>query len=39
MTTEALVAKTMWARGQSDDPDTVKQLFYRPVNNDRLTLA
>ena len=36
MTTEALVAKTMWARGQSDDPGTVKELFYRPVNCDRL---
>lgn len=39
MTTEALVAKTMWARGCSDDPDTVRELFYRPVNFDRLPLA
>ena len=36
MTTEALVAKTMWARGQSSDPERVKELFYRPVNFDRL---
>ena len=39
MTTEALVAKTMWARGQSSDPDRVKELFYRPVNNDRLPMV
>lgn len=39
MTTEALVAKTMWARGQSADPSVVKELFDRPVNFDRLPLA
>ena len=39
MTTEALVAKTMWARGQSADPTIVKELFDRPVNFDRLPLA
>lgn len=37
MTTEALVAKTMWARGQTSDPARVKELFLRPVNFDRLT--
>ncbi len=35
MTTEALVAKTMWALGQTQDPDEVARLFYRPVNHDR----
>ena len=35
MTTEALVAKTMWALGQSKDPAVVRELFYRPVNHDR----
>ena len=38
MTTEALVAKTMWALGQSRDPQTVRDLFYRPVNFDRVVL-
>ncbi len=36
MTTEALVAKTMWALAQSDDPLEVRELFYRVVNHDRL---
>ncbi len=36
MTTEALVAKTMWARGQSSDAATVKELFERAVNYDRM---
>ena len=36
MTTEALVAKTMWALGQTRDPAGVAELFYRPVNHDRL---
>ena len=36
MTTEALVAKTMWALGQSGDPATIRELFYRPVNHDRI---
>ena len=36
MTTEALVAKTMWALGQTRDPAGVRELFYRPVNHDRL---
>ena len=35
MTTEALVAKTMWALGQSRDVNEVQRLFYRPVNHDR----
>ena len=35
MTTEALVAKTMWALGQTRDPAEVARLFYQPVNNDR----
>ena len=38
MTTEALVAKTMWALGQATDPDEIRALFYRPVNNDRLDI-
>ena len=36
MTCEALVAKTMWALGQSRDADTLRDLFYAPVNCDRL---
>ena len=35
MSTEALVAKTMWALGQSKDPNRVRELFLRPVNHDR----
>ena len=29
MTTEALVAKTMWALGQTNDADEIRTLFYR----------
>lgn len=36
MTTEALVAKTMWALGQTRDPDEVARLFYEPINHDRM---
>ncbi|MDO4522015.1 MAG: asparaginase [Eubacteriales bacterium] len=36
MTLEAVVAKTMWALGQTDDPAAFKKLFYRPVNHDLL---
>lgn len=36
MTTEALVAKTMWALGQAKDADETRELFYRPVNHDRM---
>ena len=36
MTTEALVAKTMWALGQTDDADELRELFYRVVNHDRI---
>ena len=36
MTTEALVAKTMWALGESHDPARVSELFDRSVNYDRL---
>ena len=36
MTTEALVAKTMWALGQSRDPQVVRELFYREINHDRM---
>ena len=39
MTTEALVAKTMWALGQTSDPAKIQELFYRPVNFDRLPNA
>jgi L-asparaginase len=35
MTTEALVAKTMWVLGQSNDPRKAAQLFYQPINHDR----
>lgn len=36
MTTEALVAKTMWALGQTRDPQELQTLFYRTVNHDRV---
>ncbi len=36
MTTEALVAKTMWVLGQSGDAAEIRDLFYRTVNHDRL---
>ena len=36
MSTEALVAKTMWALGRSHDADEVEAAFYRPVNHDRV---
>lgn len=36
MTTEALVAKTMWVLGQTRDPDEVARLFYAPINHDRV---
>ncbi|MDY4040702.1 MAG: asparaginase [Collinsella sp.] len=36
MTTEALVAKTMWVLGQTRDPERVRELFYAPVNFDRM---
>lgn len=35
MTTEALVAKTMWVLGQTKDSDKIHELFYRVVNYDR----
>ena len=35
MTTEALVAKTMWALAQTRDPDELARLFMAPVNHDR----
>ncbi len=35
MTTEAIVAKMMWALGQTRDPRELERLFYRPVNHDR----
>lgn len=37
MTTEALVAKTMWALGQSRDASTIEHLFYQLIHHDRLT--
>lgn len=36
MTIEALVAKTMWVLGQTRDADTMRELFYRTVNHDRV---
>lgn len=37
MTTEALVAKTMWALGQTRDADALHALFTRVINHDRTT--
>ena len=39
MTCEALVAKTMWALGQTREPAELRELFYAPVNCDRLPEA
>mgnify|MGYP000849235152 FL=1 len=36
MTTEALVAKLMWALGQTRGRQRIRELFYRPVNHDRV---
>lgn len=35
MTTEAVVAKTMWVLGRASDPERVACLFNQPVNHDR----
>ena len=34
MTTEAIVAKLMWILAQTKNPKEVRELFYRPVQND-----
>lgn len=36
MSTEALVAKTMWVLGQTSNPQERAQLFYTPINHDRM---
>ncbi|WP_418740271.1 asparaginase [Enorma sp.] len=36
MTTEAIVAKIMWALAQTRDARELARLFYQPVNHDRL---
>ncbi|MDO4633919.1 MAG: asparaginase [Eubacteriales bacterium] len=36
MTLEAVVAKTMWALGQTSDPEEFKRLFYTTINHDLL---
>ena len=36
MTLEACVTKTMWALGQTRDPEAFRELFYTPVNHDLL---
>ena len=38
-TTETLVAKTMWALGQSRDAAEIQRLFYSQVNHDRIPMA
>ncbi|WP_028263437.1 asparaginase [Atopobium fossor] len=38
MSTEALVAKTMWVLGQTHDPQERAELFYAPINHDRMDL-
>ena len=37
MTTEALVAKTMWALGQTREPTELSRLFYQEINHDRMS--
>lgn len=39
MTTEALLAKTMWALGQTRDTEELASLFSLPVNHDRTRTA
>ena len=39
ITTETLVAKTMWALGQSRDASEIQRLFYSQVNHDRIPMA
>lgn len=34
MALEAAVTKLMWAMGQSDRPEEVRRLFYRPIQFD-----
>ncbi|MCI8422669.1 MAG: asparaginase [Lawsonibacter sp.] len=34
MTMEAAVTKLMWVLGQTEQPETIQELFYRPVQND-----
>ena len=36
MTTEALVAKTMWILGQTSDQHEQEKLFYQVICNDRI---
>lgn len=36
MSTEALVAKTMWVLGQTRNPQKIRELFYREINHDRM---
>jgi L-asparaginase len=36
MTLEAVVAKTMWALGQTNNLDTFRKLFYQTINRDLL---
>lgn len=35
MTTEALLAKTMWALGEAQSLEDMRELFYKPINHDR----
>lgn len=34
MTTEAIVTKLMWILAQTKEPDKVRELFYKPIQND-----
>lgn len=36
MTTEALIAKTMWVLAHATSREDMKELFYKPINFDRL---
>ncbi len=36
LTTEAVVTKTMWALGQTQDPEEFRHLFYTTINHDML---
>ncbi len=37
MTTEALIAKSMWVLGNAEGRDHMRELFYRPINFDRVS--
>lgn len=39
MTLEAAVTKIMWILGQTKDPETIRQMFYKTINHDLLWVS